>query len=183
MAVVTTREMTADDDSGSLMLEILVYSELAAFGILLIGFLVMSVLDWQNFSSARLHLDTTLASVNTLVLLASGWQAARAARVGLSVACQRRALLIAAGLGLIFVLIKMLEYSTEIRFAGEASFSAFFELYFMLTGFHLAHVAFLGLLMALVAYRPERGNIVIVTTLWHVVDLVWLVMFPLLYLV
>lgn len=180
---MTWSKQDEQDDSGSLMLTILIASELAAFGILLIGFLVMSVIEHEQFSLARLHLDTTLASVNTLILLASGWQAARALRNSITPAQQKRALLIAAALGGLFVALKFYEYSAEIRFAGDATFNAFFELYFMLTGFHLAHVAFIGLLLGLVAFRPERGNVVILTALWHVIDLVWVVMFPLIYLV
>lgn len=180
--VVDIADSVDTDEAGSdLLLWILVWSELAAFGILLVGFLVMSVIQQESFSEARLHLDARLASINTLVLLASGWQAASAA-MSRSTARRRISLLVSALLGFVFVAIKLVEYSGELQFAGEAAFSTFYELYFLITGFHLAHVAFLGIIMAIVAWRPEPSNVAIVTTLWHVIDLVWLVIFPVVYL-
>jgi nitric oxide reductase NorE protein len=175
-------ETSRDEETdGDLVMWILVWSELVAFGVLLCGFLVMSFLHPESFSLAKLHLDARLASINTLVLVTSGWLAAEAARSG-SEKIRRLALVASAVLGFVFVAIKLLEYQRELRFVGDATFNAFFELYFMITGFHLAHVIFLGLLMLLVAWRPERSNVTLVTTVWHVVDIVWLVIFPIVYL-
>ena len=56
-------------------------------------------------------------------------------------------------------------------------------MYFLVTGFHLAHVAFLPVLMLLSAIRPKAETAGALATFWHVVDLVWLVLFPVLYLV
>jgi nitric oxide reductase NorE protein len=179
MVPISTAEST--DEGGDLLLWVLVWSELAAFGILLVGFLVMSVLHPESFGAAKLHLSARIAGVNTIVLLTSGWQAALAARQGISVLQQRLSLLSAAALGFLFVALKFVEYRAEWTFAGDDTFSAFFELYFMITGFHLAHVAFVAGLFVLVARRPERSNILMLTTIWHVIDLVWLVMFPLIY--
>ena len=181
MTMAPLSQDEASDEGGDLLLWVLVFSELAAFGILLGGFLVMSVLHPESFGAAKLHLSARIAGFNTVVLLASGWQAALAARAGASAMQQRIALLVAAALGFVFVGLKFFEYSTELTYAGDDTFAAFFELYFMITGFHLAHVAFVAGLFVLVARRPERSNIVMLTTIWHVIDIVWLVMFPLIY--
>ncbi|MDH6268193.1 nitric oxide reductase NorE protein [Rhizobium sp. SG_E_25_P2] len=170
-----------EDEGGDLILWILVWSELAAFGVLLGGFLVMSFLHPEDFGVAKLHMDTRLASLNTLVLLASGWRAAAAVRANTELG-RKIGLWSAAFLGLVFAAIKAWEYRGDLHFAGEASFNAFFELYFLITGFHLAHVVFLSLIMLLVARRPQPGNVALVATLWHAVDLVWLVIFPIVYL-
>ncbi|ACP24774.1 NorE protein involved in nitric oxide reduction [Sinorhizobium fredii NGR234] len=172
-----------EEEADTFILWVLIWSELAAFGILIGAFLVASMIAPEDFAIARLHLKPGIAALNTLVLLTSGWQAAIAAGQHASTARRRRALVLAALLGFAFVAIKIYEYSTEIRFAGEAAFHSFFELYFILTGFHLVHVGFVGLLLLVVAWRPRPVNIVLVTTLWHVIDLVWIVMFPILYLV
>jgi nitric oxide reductase NorE protein len=174
----TGRDEEAD---GDVVMWILVWSELVAFGVLIGGFLVMSFLHPESFSIAKLHLDARLASINTLVLITSGWLAAEAARSG-SEKFRRFALMASAGLGFVFAAIKLFEYQGELRFVGDETFNAFFELYFMITAFHLAHVVFLGLLMLLIARRPERSNVKLVTTVWHVVDIVWLVIFPIVYL-
>jgi len=170
-----------DVADGDLVMWILVWSELVAFGVLISGFLVMSFLHPESFSLAKLHLDARLASINTLVLITSGWLAAEAAR-SKSERGRRLALVASATLGFVFTAIKLLEYQGELRFVGDATFNAFFELYFMITGFHLAHVVFLSLLMLLIARRPERPNVTLVTTVWHVIDIVWLVIFPIVYL-
>ena len=180
MAVVES--VAEEREEGSdLILWILVWSELAAFGILLGGFMVMSVLHPESFSLAKLHLDGRLASINTLVLIASGWLAAEANRASTD-RMRRIALVSSALLGFVFAAVKVLEYQGELRFMGDATFSAFFELYFLITGFHLAHVVFLSLLMLLIARRPESSNVTLVTTVWHVIDIVWLVIFPVVYL-
>lgn len=172
----------ADERSdGDLILWILVWSELVAFGMLISAFLVMSFLHPESYSIAKLHLNGRLASINTIVLIFSGWLAAEADRAA-SLGKRRIALVGAACLGFVFAAIKLFEYAGEIRFAGDATFNSFFELYFIITGFHLAHVIFLGFVMLLVARRAERSNVAMVATLWHVIDIVWLVIFPVIYL-
>jgi nitric oxide reductase NorE protein len=79
--------------------------------------------------------------------------------------------------------IKCIEYAAEFRYSFDATFSYFFQLYFLITGFHLLHVVFGSFVLLLVAWRPARGNILLIATLWHAIDLVWLVMFPIIYLV
>jgi len=171
-----------EEETDAFILWVLIWSELAAFGVLIGAFLVASIVSPEDFAVARLHLKPGIAALNTLVLLTSGWQAAVAAGKGASTAKKRRALVIAALLGFVFVAIKFYEYGTELRFAGEDAFQSFFELYFLLTGFHLVHVAFVGVVLLLVAWKPRPANVDLATTLWHVIDLVWIVMFPVLYL-
>lgn len=172
-------EDRAEDD---LLLWILVWSELVAFAILLIAFMVMSAINVEGVAQLRAHLSPGLAAANTVVLLMSGWQAAIAVRRRHNVSQARRPLLYASLFGLVFVAIKLIEYSHEIQFSGDEATGSFFELYFLLTGFHLMHVLFGSIILALVAWRPSASNVLLITTLWHAIDLVWLVMFPILYL-
>lgn len=172
-----------DDESENLLMWILVWSELIVFGALLAAFLIAFALDDAAFTAARQHLRPQLAALNTIVLMASGWQAAVAARKGISPSRQRIALIVAALLGFVFTAVKLYEYSTEIAHASDAAYGAFFELYFMLTGFHLIHVVFVSLVLLVVAWQPRTANVTLVTTLWHVIDLVWIVIFPVIYLV
>lgn len=171
----------AHEEGDEVILWVLVWSELAAFGVLIAGFMVASFLHPESFSIAKLHLNGRLASFNTLVLITSGWLAAEAARAS-SPAVRRWTLVGSASLGFLFAAVKLAEYRSELRYAGDATFNAFFELYFLITGFHFAHVVFIGLLMLIVAIRPNKANVTMVTTVWHVVDIVWLVIFPVVYL-
>ncbi len=182
IAAVALAAPVEDEESDVLLLWVLVWSELVAFGILIGAFLVMSAFEPERFALARLHLSPGLAAINTVVLLTSGWQAAVAARPTASARQVRRSLIAAALLGFVFLAVKLFEYSGEIRYAGEETFNGFFELYFIITGFHLLHVVFGALVMLLIAWRPSRGNVALITTLWHAIDLVWIVMFPIIYL-
>ncbi|OCP00627.1 hypothetical protein BC374_21160 [Ensifer sp. LC13] len=89
-----------EETTDTLLLWVLVWSELAAFGILLIGFLVGGLIQPDPFAATRLHLDPLLAGINTLVLLTSGWQAALATRPQASLGQRRRALVNAALFGM-----------------------------------------------------------------------------------
>ena len=182
MKVSKSRQDVQTPDAGDFLLWVLVWSELAAFGVLLVAFMVAGIVQAQAFDDARSHLNAPLAAVNTAVLLTSGWQAARASHLGIARGRARMALLFAALLGFVFVAIKLHEYGGEIAYAGDATYGAFFELYFLLTGFHLMHVFFGALVMLLVSWRMERPNVLLITTLWHVFDLIWIVMFPIVYL-
>jgi len=180
MAMQTSLQEEAKDDH--LLLWILVWSELIAFGILILGFLVVSTFERDAFELARLHLRSGLAGANTLVLLISGYFVAVAMRQRNDLDTVKRPLTMAALLGFCFVAIKLFEYWGEVRYAQDATLDTFFELYFMITGFHLLHVFFGAIALLLIAWRPGRENLVLIATLWHVIDLVWLVIFPILYL-
>lgn len=163
----------------SLLLWILVWSELAAFGALLVAFMVTTVLDTGGAALLRSHLHPGLAALNTVLLVLSGWLAALAVRrEGNAV---RRPLVLAALFGFAFAAVKAIEYTVEVR-SGIGGVGMLAELYFLITGFHLLHVLFGAGILLLVAWRPSRANVVMIATLWHAIDLVWLVMFPIVYL-
>ena len=168
-------------EGDGLLLWILVWSELAAFGVLLIAFMIMTLLDPDGAASFRGHLHPGLAAANTLILVLRGWQAALAVRLGADGRAVRRPLVLAAFLGLAFAAVKGFEYTLELR-SGIGDLGRLAELYFLVTGFHLLHVVFGAAILFLVAWRPARGNVVMIATLWHAIDLVWLVMFPIVYL-
>lgn len=180
MALQTSFGNETEDDQ--LLLWILVWSELIAFGILILGFLVVSTYQAEAFDLARLHLKPGIAGANTLILLISGYFVASAVRQRDDLGAVKRPLKLAAAFGFCFVAVKLFEYWGEVRFTNDATLDSFFELYFMITGFHLFHVFFGGVALLLVAWRPARDNVVLIATLWHVIDLVWLVIFPILYL-
>jgi len=168
-------------EGDGLLLWILVWSELAAFGALLIASMIMTMLDPDGAALFRNHLHPGLAAANTIILVLSGWQVALAVRLGGEGKAARRPLVMAAVLGLAFTAVKAFEYTLEIR-SGIGDLGRFAELYFLVTGFHLLHVVFGAAVLLLVARRPSRGNVVMIATLWHAIDLVWLVMFPIIYL-
>ena len=170
---------------GDPMMWVLIGSELVAFGLLLGAFAVTRAVNPALFASGQAALDAPLAGLNTIVLVTSGWAAARgtaaarAARPGVS----RRFLLLAMALGAAFIAIKLTEYQSEIARGVVLESSPFFTLYFLLTGFHLLHVALGIVILAVVCRHARPAHIETATAFWHMVDLVWIVMFPMLYLV
>ena len=174
-----------EDLPGDPMMWVLVFSELVVFGLFLGAFTVARAIKPAVFASGQAALDANLAGLNTIVLVTSGWAAARgaaAARAG-EPRSSRHWLFVAMGLGAAFVAIKLTEYAKEIAGGVGLETSPFFTLYFLLTGFHLLHVCLGIVILAVVCRRAGPEGVETGTSFWHMVDLVWVVMFPILYLV
>ena len=173
------------DLPGDPMIWVLIFSELAAFGLFLGAFVVARAIHPAVFAAGQAALDSRLAGLNTVVLVTSGWAAARAtnaARAG-EKPTSRRWLLIAMALGGFFIAIKLSEYAGDIGRGIGLETSPFFTLYFLLTGFHLLHVGLGIVILGVVCRRAVTEGVETGAAFWHMVDLVWIVMFPILYLV
>lgn len=166
---------------------VMVLGDLVIFGAYFVVYMVHRSMAPEQFLAAQRHLDVTAGVLNTVVLLTSSLLVARAvlaARDGRPVTAIR--LLWAAGAcGVLFMAVKGYEWSAEIA-AGQTVSVPFFSFYYVLTGVHLLHVA-LGLLILGVCVRELRSTRRRVTVLeqgatyWHMVDLLWVVIFALLY--
>jgi nitric oxide reductase NorE protein len=170
---------------GDPMMWVLVFSELVAFGLFLGAFIVAHAVKPVVFASGQASLDATLAGYNTIVLVTSGWAAAKGVASARANARRhaRLWLLLAMMLGGAFVTIKFFEYAQEIGSGVGLETSVFFTLYFLLTGFHLLHVCLGIIILAVVCRRADPTHVETGTIFWHMVDLVWIVMFPIVYLV
>jgi nitric oxide reductase NorE protein len=170
---------------GDPMMWVLVFSELVAFGLFLGAFIVARAVRPAIFASGQTALDLTLAGCNTIVLVTSGWAAAKGAASARADEARRARLwlLLAMALGGAFVTIKLVEYAREIGAGIGLETSVFFTLYFLLTGFHLLHVCLGIVILAVVCRRADPVDVETGTVFWHMVDLVWIVMFPIVYLV
>nr|WP_283255034.1 cytochrome c oxidase subunit 3 [Marivita sp. GX14005] len=163
---------------------ILIISEVAVFGAGLLVFLAVRAIDVAGFAEAQDMLNRTAAGINTVILITSGFLAALAMQ--LRKAGQRgkarMALFGASGLGVAFLWIKIAEYADKAALGIVWDTHAFFNFYYMLTGFHAAHVAAGVVLLLLVSWRDSPSNIEDATMFWHMVDLVWVLLFPVIYL-
>jgi len=173
---------------GELLMWVLIISELVVFGAGLIAFMGVRLSDPAGFGEAQNHLNRTAAALNTVVLITSGFLAAQAlhwARAGMRAgmrAAARGALVAAAGLGVVFLWIKGLEYSAKAAEGIGWDSHPFFTFYYLLTGFHAAHVVAGVVVLLLVAWRDEPDNIEAAGAFWHMVDLIWILLFPVIYL-
>ena len=170
---------------GDLMMWVLVGSELAVFGAGLVAFLAVRTGDPAGFAAARAHLHGAAAGINTMLLVTSGWWAALGVR-----ACENRSIARARALwagamllGAGFLAMKGWEYSTlAAQGFSLDSGPAFFTFYFLLTGFHAAHVLAGIVILGLLLRWPEPRSAETGVLFWHMVDMVWVMLFPVLYL-
>lgn len=169
---------------GDLMMWVLVLSELVVFGAGLVAVLAMRLGHGAEFAAARHALDGTAAGINTMLLVSSGWLAAlavRAAEAG-QTARARRLLAGAMLLGAAFLVVKAFEYADLFTAGVGIESGAFFTFYFLLTGFHAAHVLAGLVILALVMRWPKPENAETGVLFWHMVDMVWVLLLPVLYL-
>ena len=169
---------------GDLMMWVLILSELLVFGGGLLAFMAVRLTDPQGFAEAQAHLDSTGAGINTMVLVTSGWLAALAVQAADSARAGRVRLLVAGAvvLGFVFLWIKGMDFAAKSAAGITFESHPFFTFYYLLTGFHAAHVVAGIVILVLVAIRPRPGPVEAAAMFWHMVDLVWVLLFPILYL-
>jgi len=168
-------------------------TEVLLFGGLFTTYVVYRVRYPKMFYEDHLMLDRVLGAVNTLVLICSsltvalGIAAIRRGKVRLLQRYLAATILLACG----FLGIKAVEYSAKFSHGIHPGTDIFFSLYFMLTGLHALHVlGGMGVLcaMAVLAGRGKFSEsyhtpVELSGLYWHFVDLVWIYLFPLLYLI
>lgn len=177
--------MRLGDLPGELLLWVLILSEVLIFMAGISVMVVLGLLDPQGFAMAQGQLDGRMAALNTVVLVTSGLCAARAER-NAAQGEERRArkgLLLAALGGLVFLCLKGVEYAQDIRAGLGIDSHPFFTFYYLLTGFHAAHVLAGVVVLALVAWRPGAQAVQAGAMFWHMVDLVWVLILPPIYLI
>jgi cytochrome c oxidase subunit 3 len=180
-------------------------TEILFFGALFACYVATRMHDPEAFAIASRLTDVTLGSINTGVLLTSSLMmalAVRATKLGASRAALGF-LCATALLGVVFLAIKFTEYSLDwhdqlvpvLRFSHAGPHAGgverFFYLYFFMTGLHAIHmlvgiavVAVLGFMTLRGRFAPEYFTPVELGGLyWHLVDIVWIFLYPLLYLV
>ncbi len=173
-----------DNLPGDPMMWILITSEIFVFGGALWGFAISEMLHPDVFAEARSHLNVPIATTNTLILLTSGFIAAIAVRYAKheNRKMARLSLLGAGLLGVVFMVLKIFEYYQKFELGVGLETNSFYTLYFLVTGFHLAHVVFGLVILAIVAIWPSEDNLETGTAFWHMVDLIWVMIFPVFYL-
>jgi heme/copper-type cytochrome/quinol oxidase subunit 3 len=165
-------------------------SEITVFGGLITSYIVVR-LGGAGWGEAAAHLNFTLGLINTFVLLTSSLTVVLAFKAVEGKNPQRlRAFLgLTILLGLAFLGMKALEYTGEIRHGFLPSSGIFWSFYYGMTGLHAAHV--LGGIVALVLLfvsalgeklKSTQHRVELVGLYWHFVDIVWIFLFPLLYL-
>ena len=198
-------DIEQEHESASLGMWIFLATEVMFFGGMFLGYAVYRGAYSTAYAQASRHLDVLLGGINTGVLLSSSLTmalAVRAAQLG-----GRRIvvlfLLATIVLGLVFLGIKGFEYyhkyeehlipGSHFEFSGPNANHAqvFFSFYFVMTGMHALHmIVGIGVMLTMILMTLRRRfsseyyfPIEMAGLYWHFVDIVWVFLFPLLYLV
>lgn len=169
---------------GDLMMWVLIASELLVFEAALLAFLAVRAADPAAFAADQALLDRTAGALNTMVLVTSGLCAALAvsARERGARGIARRWLFAAACLGTAFLVVKSFEYAHKAGAGIDIETSAFFTFYYLTTGFHALHVVAGIIILGIVGWADSLRNMETAVAFWHMVDLVWVLLFPIIYL-
>jgi len=167
-------------------------ADLVIFAILFLSFMQDRLKNPAIFEASRQTLNMHLGGIDTLILLTSSWSVALAVQAMKRDEIDRepRLLLGGAVTGLMFVASKSIEYFEKFAHGITPGTNPFYMWYFTLTGIHLIHVVVGTSLLTYLWVRSWRGTYdhlhravpESVASYWHLVDLLWIVLFPLLYL-
>jgi nitric oxide reductase NorE protein len=169
-----------------------IIADMGAFAMFFLVFTVGRMAAPELYEQSRQHLDVNLGLLNTLILLTSSLfmvHAVDAAREGDRAATVRNLLLtIVIGLG--FAVTKLIEYNAKGAAGIGLTTNEFYTYYFAFTGIHFLHflIGIGALLMMLFKAQKDsldekfRVWIESVGCYWHMVDLLWIMLFPMLYL-
>ena len=187
----TARAQQRGAPPGDLAVWFFICAELLAFGVFFLGYAVARRFDRALFDAGQAALDTSAGLVNTLLLITSSLLVARAVRA-LRAGRARSAVHGFGGafvLGAGFLVVKGHEYAVQFDAGVALDRDTFSMFYIGLTGFHAMHVALGMLVLAVVGWQAAAGRYTpgdcngaeSGAAYWHMVDLVWLILFPLVY--
>ena len=192
-----------DDIGAKLGMWVFIFTEILLFGGLFLVYAIMRSNYSAEFHQAAHHLNAFIGSINTVVLLLSS------ATVAMSITAVQKGnnklavflLFVTLLCAAVFMVNKYFEWGHKIGIGlypgsdlmitlshGQVMF---FSLYFFMTGLHMFHLVVGGIILTIVMVKVQRGTInadryVLLENgglYWHLVDLIWIFLFPLLYLI
>lgn len=198
--------MELEHESGKQGVWIFLATEVMMFGALFVGYFIYRGMYPESWVEGGALLDWRLGAVNTVVLLISSFTMAQAVTASMEGKYKQAFNLVAitTACAFIFLVIKYFEYSSKIHhglFPGlnmwtyEAatgdSLRMYFTVYFFMTGLHGFHIVVgIGLMLWLMKrlknneFSPKYYTAVEgVGLYWHIVDVIWIYLFPLMYLI
>jgi len=176
---------------------IIIYIELITFGLFFLGYIYSRRLDVELFNSSQLALNQTAGFINTIILITSSFFVIKAVKAIQTYDTKEASIIAtrwlntAIALGGIFLVIKMSEFIAKYSEGINLSTNKFFMFYFLLTMFHFLHVL-LGMIILfnikqktkIQGYnKNDLKGMQTGASYWHMVDLLWIVLFPLIYII
>jgi len=178
---------------GDLAIWFFIFMELLVFAVAFISYSVMRLKNIEMFNEYQLTLNTELGAINTLLLITSSYfviRAVHAIKVDDVKDCTKWLYAALAG-GAGFLILKSFEYQDKFSQGIDLSTNTFYFFYLSLTMFHFLHVILGMIILLFIVIKTQRGGysakdhigIESGASYWHMVDLVWIVLFPLVYII
>jgi heme/copper-type cytochrome/quinol oxidase subunit 3 len=185
--IATTRS-AAGMPTGRLAVWWIIASEIVIFGGLLASYIMYRFAHFDEFGAQAAHTNPWIGLFNTFVLLTSSLAAVlghKAAEDGDGPKAARQLYFTMLG-GLIFLCVKAVEWTIEITSGYTIASSTFWSFYYTAAGIHAMHVLAGVIIMGFVSAAARRGEelqrVELIGVYWHFVDIVWIFLFPLLYI-
>lgn len=177
---------------------LLIIGEFVIFGGLIVAYLLYRF-RYDEWAEMAAHTNVILGAINTFVLLTSSYFVVKAHEGALNKDSRKVTKYISLTIlsALIFLVVKITEYSQklshgftfsgkELAESGKAIESSYWGFYFLMTGLHAIHVIVGAILLFIVMMGARKQKnfhrIEVAGLYWHMVDLIWIFLFPLLYI-
>ncbi len=184
--IATTRSATGIP-TGRLAVWWVIASEIFIFGGLIVCYLLLRG-QHGHWGAEAEHTNPWCGGFNTFVLLTSSLFIVLAHKAAEKKELEKsfRYIWYTIGGGLIFLIVKAFEYTTEISHGFTIFRDVYWSFYFVATGLHGCHVIGGMIIMAIISFDVKKGKelhrVELIGLYWHFVDLVWIFLFPLLYI-
>ncbi len=178
---------------GDLAMWFFILAELTVFAIFFIGFAISEQQNLEMFSQGKAQLHQLSGLINTIALITSSYFVSLSLAAIHKQAANKAALLLlgAKGFALIYISVKIWEYFSLFEQGITIETNTFFTLYFLITAFHLMHVLLGMVILTFIAKAAWQGKyqgkslsgFEAGASYWHMVDLLWIILFPLIYVI
>jgi nitric oxide reductase NorE protein len=207
--LVTSLKMSienANSDSkklpGDIAMWFFILAELTVFAIFFIGFAIAENMNLVMFAEGKAQLHKQAGLINTIALITSSYFVA-ASLHSMRMDKQKQAvfrLLIAMLFAVVYLVVKLWEYQVLFDKGIDIETNTFFTLYFLITAFHFMHILLGMVILILMAINANKGKYSQASSdegisdqdisgfesgacYWHMVDLLWIILFPLIYII
>lgn len=178
---------------GNMAIWAAILAEMSEFAIMFVVYFLAKVHNPEAFFEGPTKLNTTAGTVNTLIMLTSSFfvvKGVMAMRQGYSKTCTRW-LWGAVLCGVVYLIIKYFEYEWNTAQGLDTETNIFYGVYYYVTFNHFLHVGWGSGAIIWVIYRINSGiytkdeheGLINIALYWHMIDLAWITIFPLLYVI
>lgn len=177
--------------AGDLAIWLVILAELLTFALLFLAYAFTRAGQVAVFNAGQGTLNLHAGVINTVLLITGSWCVARAVHAARQDESGTSAKWLLGSLtcGVSFLFIKGHEYADKWQAGLDMSTNDFYMFYYMLTGFHFLHVVAAMGWLAFLWFRTRQGAygrhdchaLETGAAFWHMVDLLWIVLFPLVY--